>query len=112
MGVNAWLDRWAKRNQGGYDIREVFGARGNFVIRLEPTGTPSALGFLSNSFVMVAGIWRLVNRDRRWVINVRRRADDPDGPIVHSELFESHEAARPRLDLLEREYRTDLPTEQ
>lgn len=98
-----------------YGIAEVDGPRGRFVIRAEEAGAftavelaiPGAMAFVPLVRLVRRLIRREGPRDREegWVVAIRRRADDPDGPVVYQETLPSKEAALGRLDELEREWR-------
>lgn len=110
MGRGSWLDPlYARDPGGGYDIREVFAPHGNYVIRLEHKSTPSA------PQLVLASLLRFIfvpKWEPGWVVAVRKRRDDPDGPTVLEETFETIEAGRLRLDELEREVRAAPPAAQ
>lgn len=94
---------------GGYDIREVFAPHGNYVIRLEHKSTPAAAKLVLASLLQFVFVPK---SEPGWVVAVRKRPDDPDGPTVIEEPFETVKAGRQRLDELERELRTTPPTAQ
>lgn len=107
VSKGSWLDRLYARNQGsGYDIREVFAPHGNYVIRLEHGSTPSAARLVLASLLRFIFVpeWK-----PGWVVAVRKRRDDPDGPTVLEETFDTVEAGRKRLDELEKEVRAAPP---
>lgn len=56
---------------------EAAGPGGPFVLRAEPASATSGL------VTALFGFSRLTVRDRGWVLRVRRRPDDPSGPVVH-----------------------------
>lgn len=92
------------------DLVEVRWADEWYVIRAEPGGMPQSPLFLSSLALTIAGVLRLLRRDRTWVVRVRRRADDPLGASVHEEILPSRDAALAQVQgLYDRIRLGDLP---
>lgn len=81
------------------------------LIRTEPVGTPQGIGNASSTYTALSLAWhRVVRRDRRWSLRVRRFSDDPTGPILHEEYAPDASSAARQLDaLVERLRSGDVP---
>jgi hypothetical protein len=78
-------------------VTEVSSGGVDYVIRMEPTGLmESSLPTLSSLARACAALRRLVRRDRTWTITVRKRSDDPFGPVTHREVAPSRDDAAQR----------------
>jgi hypothetical protein len=52
---------------------------------------------LSTTASMLYSLMSLIRRDFKWHLRVRRYSDDPMGPVVYEEVFESKKVMRQRL---------------
>jgi hypothetical protein len=90
---------------------EAAGPHGHFFIRAAPVGQQGIDG------VTALGVTRrwmnLLRGDRRWVVEVRRRDEDPFGPVVHSTTVASRYEARNEAERLAAALKSgDMPGER
>lgn len=79
-------------------VAYVEGPGGAFMLRAQPSGLPSRVATWSLLVVLGANIRQLLRRNQSWTMSVRRPEDDPWGPTVFVELFESKRDALDALD--------------
>lgn len=79
------------------------------MIRSQPKGLPRGVAGASAWIVSVAQIWRLIRREKAWIVQVRAREQDPFGEVLHEEEALGGREARQRVEALGRELRSGKP---
>lgn len=89
----------------------VEGPSGAFVLRAQPSGLPRRIATWSFLVVLGANVRQLLRRKQAWTLSVRRPEDDPWGPTVFVETFESKRNAIDAFTKVEGVLRTkDVPS--
>jgi hypothetical protein len=88
------------------NMTEVAAPHGRYVIRARPIGSPD--GWLAYN-PLFGALVRVIGRDKRWVVQVRRWSDDPYGPVALSEIIPSVDEAKSTVaDVEHRLHRGEL----
>jgi len=78
---------------------EASGPEGDFVIRADRGARPRQSFMRPPANKIFMAVVRFVRRDRAWgTVRVRRRATDPFGPDVYSQLISTSDELGPAID--------------